>query len=299
MINSYPSVYQVGHSAISNLFDGEVQIEEKIDGSQFSFGVLDGEVFCKSKNVRFTPDMAEKMFKKAANTVIELLPNLHDGWQYRCEFLGTPKHNTLAYERTPNKYLILFDINTGLEEYMSYEDKKAEADRIGLECVPLLYRGKVETYDQFKQFIELTSILGGCKVEGVVIKNYSQFTKDKKVAMGKYVSESFQEINAGDWRKRNPTNKDVLGELVLKYKTPARWMKAVQHLKENEIFEGSPRDIPNLMKETNQDILKECGDEIKEYLFNHFWKKLSRELTRGLPEWYKDELAKSAFEEVN
>jgi hypothetical protein len=298
MLNSYPSIYQVGHAAIANLFDGEVQIEEKVDGSQFSFGTLDGEILCKSKNVRFAPDMANKMFNKAVNTVLEITHKLHDGWQYRCEYLQNPKHNTLCYERVPEKYLILFDINTGLEEYMSYEDKKAEAERIGLECVPLLYRGVVSTYDQFKQYLKLTSVLGGCKVEGVVIKNYKQFTKDKKVAMGKYVSESFQEIHSGDWRKRNPTRKDILGELVLKYKTPARWMKAVQHLKENGEYQGSMRDIPALMKEVNQDILKECGDEIKEKLFNHFWKGLSRDLTKGLPEWYKEELAKSVFMET-
>ena len=295
MINSYPSVYQVGHAAIANLFDGEVQIEEKVDGSQFSFGIVDGEILCKSKNVRFSPDMANKMFNKAVETVLELTPLLKDGWQYRCEYLQKPKQNTLCYERTPKSYLILFDINTGLESYMSYEDKKAEAERIGLECVPLLYRGKVETYDQFTQFLELTSILGGCKVEGVVIKNYEQFTKDKKVAMGKYVNESFQEINAGDWRKRNPTQKDVVGEIVLKYKTDVRWQKAIQHLKENGDYLGEPKDIPNLMKEVNQDILQECKDEILDILFNRFWKDISRGITRGLPEWYKDELAKSAF----
>ncbi len=39
-INSYPSVYQLGHKAIQNIFDGKVVIEEKIDGSQFSFGMI-------------------------------------------------------------------------------------------------------------------------------------------------------------------------------------------------------------------------------------------------------------------
>lgn len=295
MLNSYPSVYQVGHAAIGNLFDGEVQIEEKVDGSQFTFGVMDGEILCKSKNVRFAPDMANEMFSRAVETVKELAPILHPDWQYRCEYLQKPKQNTLCYERIPEKHLIIYDINTGLEQYMSYEDKKAEAERIGLECVPLLYRGKVETYDQFKQFLELTSVLGGCKVEGVVIKNYIQFTRDKKVAMGKYVSESFQEIHQGDWRKRHPTRKDVVGQIILEYKTDARWQKAVQHLEENGDYLGEMKDIPKLLKEVNQDVLKECKDEILDTLFKHFWKEISKGITRGLPEWYKEYLAKKAF----
>ncbi len=36
--------------------------------------------------------------------------------------------------------------------------------------------------------LEKESILGG-KVEGIVVKNYARFGKDKKVLMGKYVSE--------------------------------------------------------------------------------------------------------------
>jgi ATP-dependent RNA circularization protein (DNA/RNA ligase family) len=39
MILSYPSIYALGHRAIRELFDGPVVVEEKIDGSQFSFGV--------------------------------------------------------------------------------------------------------------------------------------------------------------------------------------------------------------------------------------------------------------------
>ena len=37
-------------------------------------------------------------------------------------------------------------------------------------------------------------------------------------------------------------------------------------------------------------------EEIKEALFKHFWQHIQRGITSGLAEWYKDELAKSAFE---
>ena len=48
-INSYPSVMQIGHKMIADIFSGEVIVEEKIDGSQFSFGVINGELTCRSK----------------------------------------------------------------------------------------------------------------------------------------------------------------------------------------------------------------------------------------------------------
>lgn len=294
MVHSYPSVIQIGHKMISDLFSGPVLVEEKIDGSQFSFGLIDGALVCRSKGKQQLIDAPDKMFERAI-AVIRELP-LKEGWTYRGEYLEKPKHNTLAYSRVPKNHIILFDINTGLEEYLSPAEKKAEADRLGLECVPVMFEGVIANFETFKDFLDRESFLGGCKVEGVVVKNYSLFTTEKKVAMGKYVSEAFKESHQKDWGERNPNKKEIEALLVEQYRTDARWTKAVQHLKEAGSLEGSPKDIAALMREVPVDVLKECEDEIKERLFKHFWPKISRGITRGLPEWYKEQLGKSAFE---
>lgn len=295
MIYSYPTVFSLGHKAIQGIFDSPVIVEEKIDGSQFSFGVIEGELQARSKGKQFILDAPEKMFNKAIDTIREIAPALKPDWIYRGEFLGKPKHNVLCYDRIPNKGVILYDISPGLEEYLTPEEKQFEANRIGLECVPHLYSGMVSGFEMFKDFLDKISILGGTKVEGVVVKNYLLFTAEKKVAMGKYVSEQFKEVAGGEWRKANPTARDIVDQLILKYKTPARWMKAVQHLRDAGNLEGSPRDIGNLIREVPVDILKENEQDIKDALFNHFWKHIQRGVVAGLPEWYKDELAKDAF----
>ena len=38
--HTYPKVYAMGHAAIRDLLRDDVVVEEKIDGSQFSFGVF-------------------------------------------------------------------------------------------------------------------------------------------------------------------------------------------------------------------------------------------------------------------
>jgi hypothetical protein len=129
----------------------------------------------------------------------------------------------------------------------------------------------------------------------VVVKNYHLFTVEKKVAMGKFVSEKYKEVQGGEWRKDNPTKQDIIDRLIGQYRTHARWQKAVQHLRESGILEGSPRDIGNLIKEVPQDVLKECEDEIKNALFAHFWPNIRRGVTAGLPEWYKEQLLEEAF----
>jgi hypothetical protein len=252
---------------------------------------------CRSKGKNLILDAPEKMFNKAVAEVRSISHLLTPGWIYRGEYLEKPKHNSLAYDRVPAHNIIGFDIMTGLETYQIPDEKRAEFARLGLECVPTLYEGVVDGLDMFNSFLERVSVLGGCKIEGVVVKNYSLFTLEKKVALGKYVSENFKEIHGGEWRKANPTNDDIVGLIVERYKTPARWQKAVQHLTEAGALEGSPRDIGALMREIPEDTARECQDEIKEILFAHFWPKVRRGVVAGVPEWYKQELAKLAFDD--
>lgn len=296
MIGSYPKVYAVGHAAIRDLFTGPVVVEEKVDGSQFSFGVIDGELQARSKNHQLVLDAPEKMFTKAIETIRELEPLLTPGWVYRCEYLQRPRHNVLTYGRVPEKHLIVYDVMIGLEDYLPPAEKRREAERIGLECVPVLCQGVIESLDQLKALLDTPSILGGAKVEGVVVKNYSLITDEKKIAIGKFVSEAFKEINAKNWRVCNPSSKDIVEQLIDRYRTEARWQKAVQHLREAGKLEFSPRDIAAIIKEVQKDTVEECEEEMRELLYKHFSPKITRGIIAGLPEWYKDRLAAQAFE---
>jgi hypothetical protein len=299
--HNYPQIFNVGHREVVDILKTDVNVEEKVDGSQFSFGIFDGEIMCRSKGAKLIVDAPEKMFERAVASVKEIAPMLHNNWTYRGEYLAKPKHNTLCYERHPINHIIIFDVNTDEECYLPYNDKLVEAHRIGLECVPLLFSGKVETIDQFRKFLDTMSILGSSKIEGVVIKptGYDVFGRDKKCIMAKFVSEAFKEIHGGEWKKNNPTNKDIISEIGQAYKTDARWHKALQHIKERGELEDSCRDIPKIMKEVPIDIEKECCDEIKERLWKQAWPSIRRIVCSGLPEWYKEQLLKKQFESMD
>jgi len=296
--HSYPSIFALGHRALSELLLDPVTVEEKVDGSQFSFGVFEenGEriLRCRSKGAQLNLIAPEKMFVRGVE-VVQTLP-LSVGWTYRAEYLAKPKHNSLAYDRIPEKHLIVFDINTGHEEYMSYADKAAECSRLGLEIVPLIYGGMMDTFADFRSMLDRVSILGGQKIEGVVVKNYRRFGPDKKVLMGKFVSESFKEVHAAEWKASNPTRTDIVDRLIDSLRTPARWNKAVQHLRESGRLDESPKDIGSLMKEVQADIEKECSDLIAQKLAEWAMPQVRRGVIRGLPEWYKEQLVARQFE---
>lgn len=292
--HSYPSIYALGHRAVTELLFDPVVVEEKIDGSQFSFGRFDGELKVRSRGHVMEVDAPEKLFTRAVDAVRDL--PLREGWTYRAEYLAKPKHNTLAYDRVPRNHLIIFDINPAEENYLSWLEKSDEAERLGFEVVPLLHEGNVADADFIRGLLEHVSVLGGQRIEGVVIKNYRRFGADKKALMGKYVSEAFKEIHAASWKVANPQAGDIIDLIVGTYRSPARWDKAVQHLREDGRIENSPRDIGPLMKEVWPDIVKECEGDMRNTLWGWAEDKIRRGVTRGLPEWYKQKLLDSQFE---
>jgi hypothetical protein len=298
---SYPSIFALGHKHLAELFSDEVLVEEKVDGSQFSFGKfrefnpIRDQIRVRSKGVEMLVDAPEKMFQPAVDTVLKLADQLHEGWVYRAEYLRSPHHNALSYSRIPAQHLIVFDIATGLETYLPWEAKAEEAARLGLEVVPRLYQGKVDI-EMFRKLLETTSVLGGVQIEGCVVKNYARFGLDKKILLGKYVSEAYKEVQAKEWKTSNPTLGDIFEQLIAEYRTPARWMKAVTHLRDAGKLEGSPRDIGLLFKEVPEDVRKECEDEIKEKLFKYAWPRIQRGITAGIPSWYKDQLLAQQFD---
>lgn len=318
-MNSYPSIYNLGHRAVRDLLTVPHYVEEKIDGSQFSFGVYHAlspieelargdaplELRVRSKGAEMIVDAPEKMFTKAVESVKERQHLLNIGWTYRAEYLRVPKHNTLAYDRTPTGHLILFDVQTEKSEWLPYETKLTEAARIGLECVPLLFENRAPsveptTLERFREIIDTTtSVLGGQKIEGIVIKQRGPdylYGTDKKELLGKFVSEQFKEAHKSEWKKTSPASGDILVQLGKQYCHPGRWLKAVQHLREAGTLTDSPKDIGALLIEVQKDLGKECKEEIMRALWKWANPHVMRAATRGLPEWYKEQLLKQQFD---
>jgi len=294
-IPSYPKVWAIGHKAVVELFAGPLTVEEKIDGSQLSFMRNGNTVYFRSKGAEIFADAPEKMFALGVRQLVEIGSSLHEGWIYRSEYLSKPKHNVLAYGRVPRRNVILFDINTGDETYLSRAEKEVEAKRVGLDIVPVLHEGTVRSPEELLALLECESILGNQKVEGIVVKNYARFGLDKKVLMGKFVREEYKEKHAQEWKASNPTVGDVIDRIIATLRSEGHWEKAIQHLRERGELEESPRDIGKLIKEAQKDIAEEEMDFIKQKLAEWAVPRIIRASTAGLPEWYKRRLLDSAF----
>jgi len=298
---SYPKIFALGHRALAALFDGHIIIQEKYDGSQFTFFLDDeGRLRFRSKRTDLDPDETKGLFAnsiqavRAAHEEHGLDPEL----VYRGESISKPRHNVLTYGRTPKGHVVLFDCQRkdASEYYSDPALVRIKALCLGLEPARTLYEGPGDdfTKETIEKYMELESTLGGCKLEGIVIKNYGQFGPDKKALMGKCVRAEFKEKMQGRIKQ---SKVDTIEEVIARYRTEARWQKAFQHLREEGALICAPQDIPKLMKAVLQDVEEECADEIRDLLWKSFRKRILRGTTRGLPEWYKDKLLTMQFEE--
>lgn len=300
MISSYSKVMTTGHKTISELFVGDkdsIFVQEKVDGSQFSFKLEGDKVLARSKGAKLDEYDCPKQFRAAFDYVRTLKDKLVEGWVYRGEVVDKPKHNTLQYGRVPKHHVILFDIECGdgTQTYIMPDKLAKYAAELDLEAVPVFScEGNTpltkEDLITLVRDLKPTSILGGVSIEGVVIKNYEQFDPYQyQPQRGKIVSEDFKELHQTDWKKRNPDQKGKLEIIWDALRTEARWAKAVQHLRDEDKLLDGPEDIGPLMKEVQLDIEAE-KEEVLELLWEAFGKELKNAATKGLPEWYKQGL---------
>lgn len=291
MIESYPKVLSFGKPEVIDILRGTVVIQEKVDGSQFSFSLQQSGVKCRSKSVDLVLGACDKMFKVACDQVLSLQAAglLREGYTYRGEYLCKHKHNALAYDRVPKNNIVIFDIQDQLGRFLWPGEVEVVADELGLEYVPTVTVTNA-TQDDILGQLNKISFLGGAKIEGVVVKNYLMSGPFGGPLMAKHVSEEFKEVHRVNWKSANPSTKEFIIALGESYRTSARWSKALQHLKERGELTSSTADIGVLMNEVSSDIMAEEGGAIRAKLFTYAWPTIRRESVKGLPEWFKEKL---------
>lgn len=301
---SIPKIHTLGNRENHGIFEELVQVEEKIDGSQFSFGVVGGRIEFRSKGQPVDPENAG-MFKLACvNAVTAIQTALRPGQDlqgliFQCEYLAKPKHNILAYGRVPTNHLVLFDVRFPDGSYANSMVREEWAKALGIEVVQVFYYGYLPgttNLDSFGEYHQRESQLGGCKVEGVVVKNYFKKHPDAQTSRSpmtaKIVAPSFKEKRASV--PQNPGKAgatDIVDKLVNCLRTEARWLKAIQHLREAGKLENCNKDIGPLCKEIQADIVGEEETWIKQKLFEEFSKEILNGCVRGFAPFYQKLLA--------
>ena len=279
-------------------------IEEKIDGSQLSI-LVDNNTnltfYNKYKQVYDT----NEAFRKAI-TMLNLKYNnkhiLNPNFIYHGESVCKLRHNVITYNRVPKNYFILYDIYDLQKKcYISYELKKQEAERVGLECVQLLYYNTDKNcypYDKCSEIIKqieeniIESCLGGY-IEGIVLKHHAFVHKNRTSCVKlKFVTDIFKERHTLKQDKVIYSSDEFLERLGKSFCTNARFHKAYQHLVENSTINPNNitnSDINKFILELDDDFNKEYKEEIMMLLWTEFSSIIKKNARDGAGAWFMKE----------
>lgn len=304
-MESYQKISQPYKPEIQDIWKGDIIVEEKVDGSQFRIELDAGEIKCGSHKMDDL-SLVDNNFKKGTDAAQEIFKEYRQSGSkisIFCEYLGKPKQNSIAYKRIPEKYLVVFDIKVD-DRYMDRDQKEAWASTFtGLEIVPLLWKGKGEDFTEKiqKELLTKPSFLGHQegydRIEGFVVKNYSKwYDVDKYPYLEghwlctKIVNDSFKEKN----KIENPSAGNQLQALKDSLNSIPRWVKGVQHLREEGLIENELKDLGKIIPEVKRDIEEEEKEVIKEELWKLYGKDILAYSVKGLAEWYKEYLIEEA-----
>lgn len=270
----YHSIVRLGHkSTVGVLNEGdEIIVQEKVDGSNASFMVHEGQLLCFSRNKQLDPSNTLSGFYNWVHENIDP-EKLLDGVIYFGEWTAT--HKILYPDHT--KKFFLFDVyNTHLEEYVNFSMVVDEAMRLGLNLIPVFYRGQYQGYDHLTSFVGMTQLGGILKGkrpdtgevieketgEGIVAKNVKYRDRQGKQLFVKLVVDEFREVQK-QRAPRDPNKVSETRQLVMDCLTEARIEKQLFKLVDEGLLEPDYgiEDMGKIIKLMGHSLAQDVIDE--------------------------------------
>jgi len=219
-LTRYQHVERLGNEEVSGLLDGEVIIQEKIDGSNLTVAYdidADDVIICSRGRCLYASGLAYDAFRGAVTYVLNhpgILPMLrgvynenHEQWILRGEWLV--KH-TLLYDKESYGKFYVFDVQSQFSngcEYVHYDDYNVKLTHYAVELLPVLATLTNPTPEQIIPFSIGKSAYGPNDREGIVVKRYDFKNIYGRTTWGKMVTADFKQkhkLNGGANKKDGP-----------------------------------------------------------------------------------------------
>ena len=195
----YQHIERLGHADVEGLLDGEVIIQEKLDGANATVAIEPetGRLVIASRScaVSVAGDPPNG-FRGLVEYVLghHGLQALASVYIVRGEWLVP--HSVKDYEPSNYKHFYIFDCqryDTG--EYVHPDEWLKVADELGCRYVPTVICLLDPTPAQIAELVVGPSALGAPKREGVIAKRYGFVNRFGRTAWGKVVAADFLEKN--------------------------------------------------------------------------------------------------------
>lgn len=271
----YTDITRLGHKSTVDVLNvgDNIVIQEKLDGANASFSIDEGELYTYSRNTQLSESNTLGGFY---NFILDSFNDrkylLNEDYIYFGEWLNPHKVKYEGYE----KQFFLFDIySKSKQQYLDFDVTEHEAITLGLNLIPVFYKGKYESFEQLESYIGKTMVNGklGDKQlgEGIVVKNVDYRDRFGNQLFVKLVVDEFREVQKQK-KAKNPTEFMNTPEYIIasSVATKARVEKIIYKLKDEGVIgeEIESKQFGLIFKECNvrtwEDVVKEESDSITE-----------------------------------
>lgn len=174
----------VVHISMNRFKNIEVVITEKLDGESTSI-YSDYDYHARSINSSEHPSHG-----RVKGYVYPKIPMLPDGWRICGE--NCVALHTMKYDELPAPFFV-YSIWNEKNQCLSWPKTEAWCEKLGLETVPVLYKGQFDL-EKIKKCYTGESVFGG-EQEGYVIRNMGCFHYDEfQQNLAKYVRPDFGKL---------------------------------------------------------------------------------------------------------
>lgn len=278
-MKKYMSVVRLGHKTTENVLQpgDPIIIQEKLDGANGSFKLEEGEIVAFSRNERLTEQNNLQGFYEWTQTLDA--KQLRSDVVYFGEWLT--KHKINYGDLT--KQFFLFDVyDIEKEKYIHFTEVKKEAERLGLNLIPVFYEGEYQSLEHLESFIGQTA-LGVKKGEGIVVKNVDYQDVYGKQLFVKLVIDAFKEVQRIK-KPRDPNFQSAEIEAVQSVLTRARVEKWIYKLIDEGVLQANfgMQDMAMILKRITprivDDIVQEEGEQIASFDLKEIRKVIGKQL---------------------
>lgn len=315
-----PNLYRPEAQSIFNLEN--VIATEKLHGTNFSFGLVDGEPRINSRNNKIWGEIKKKEFynqqfdgyrivnefkKQIGMQIFDFMRsrNLNNLLIYG-EFYGNGIQKKINYG--PNKYFSFFDAYDLIEDkWLNHNDFINICHLLELNSVPELYCGppKLSIFEEILNKDSTQAKLNGVKdspniQEGIVIKGlYSETNKFDERIIAKYKTEKFSEKNP---KTSNKPSKEIKGKkeqvefaekIASGYVTEARLENCLEKMRgmNKPLTIKITKDVVKYMQD---DVLKDLSSELNDQRFDKrlVLKLVGKQSVKLFHDWLKEEFRK-------
>lgn len=259
----YQHLERYGTDEVQDIEFGNTLIFPKLDGTNASVWVDEGEVKAGSRNRELSLEKDNAGFYAYILENEKILAYLqkHPNHRLYGEFLVP--HSLKTYREDAWRKFYIFDITIDKDdesvEYIPYDIYKPLLDEFDLDYIVPIAKVSNGSYDTYLKSLEKNQFLikdGEGNGEGIVIKNYDFYNKFGRQTWAKIVTTEFKEKHAKAMGYNEIVNRMVEEDIVIEFCTEAFIDKEFSKIvHENEGWQS--KYIPMLLGRVWHEFIKE------------------------------------------